>query len=893
MRSCILSVVLFLTVSVSFAETVMVSPNGPISSLKQAVEKVRTLPKDSPITVEFQSGVYPITEPIVFKAEDGGTEKAPITYRAAKDADVVISGGKPITGWKKGNNGVWTTTIPEVAEGKWYFEQLYINGKRATRCREPNEFYYYSERSVDYATDPATGKPEPMQSRAIIATAKDIEPLGKLSKDELKDVQFTMYHSWQTSEHRVSGIEFDNNLVVFTGSARWPLMKWEPRQRFHLENFKAALNAPGEWFLDRDGELSYIPLPGEKMESADVFAPVADAFLRFDGELDKEKADARIANIAFDGLKFRYAGYILDPKGHSDGQASITLPFAVLLDGCKNISFENCEFSSIGANAVRFHQACTDCRFVKNYVHTLGAGGVYIGLGHQSGWEKQTPTERNVVENCIIRNGGLLEMGAVAAWIGHSSYNKIVRNDISEFYYTGVSVGWQWGYQPTRSHHNTIDFNHIHHLGHWVMSDMGGVYTLGVSPGTTVSNNVIHDVYAYSYGGWGLYTDEGSTDIVMENNLVYRVKTGTFHQHYGKDNIIRNNILAYSIKDQLERSRIEEHVSFTFENNIVLWETGPLFGHPWTEDYFSRWGDDKVVIRNNLYWNPTIDMNKAFPTKTPGTLTDLATWQKETGHDQGSLIADPGFENPKKGDFKLPNDSPAFKVGFKRFDYSKAGVYGDPNWISLAMNFNHPIRPLPPEKPDPMPLKINDDFEFPRSSPIPRANISDEKKNLVRISTDRPASGTKCLEVADAEDLKHTFNPHFNFSPGYKKGSWTSTFDLRFQKNADVHIEARDKSVPYKTTTSIRIKNGVMSLKGQPAIELPIDQWVHVEISAKLGAETWRLALTLPDGTTKSFEKIPNNHDGGTSLDWFGFCNLATTADQTSFFLDNLTLENQ
>ncbi|HJN15925.1 MAG TPA: right-handed parallel beta-helix repeat-containing protein, partial [Armatimonadota bacterium] len=306
-----------------------------------------------------------------------------------------------------------------------------------------------------------------------------------------------------------------------------------------------------------------------------------------------------------------------------------------------------CEVSQVGTYAIELVAGCDGNEIVGNDLTDLGAGGIKVG--HDS--------FRTVVSDNEIAHGGRIHHPAVGVWIGHSGHNQIIHNNIHDFYYTGVSVGWSWGYAESKATHNDISYNHIYDLGHWLLSDMGGIYTLGVSPGTRLTHNLIHDVYAYAYGGWGLYPDEGSTGIVLESNVVYNTKTGSFHQHYGRENIVRNNILVDSLLHQLQRTREEEHVSFTFEGNIIYWDKGPLLA--------SNWSNGMFRFDRNVYWNhagETID----FKGKT------FQEW-RATGQDTDSVVADPMFVDPENHDYTLKPDSPALKLGFEPIDITKVG----------------------------------------------------------------------------------------------------------------------------------------------------------------------------------------------------------------------------
>src|SRR5206468_2907131 len=164
--------------------------------------------------------------------------------------------------------------------------------------------------------------------------------------------------------------------------------------------------------------------------------------------------------------------------------------------------------------------------------------------------------------------------------------------------------------------------NHMHDIGQGLLSDMGAVYTLGPQPGTVVRNNLIHDVTSFSYGGWGLYTDEGSTGIVLEDNLVYRCKSARFHQHYGRDNVTRNNIFAFGMENQLMRTRDEEHNSFFFTNNIVYFDSGTLLG--------SSWKNDRFVMDHNFYFDTR---NRTNPAALNFSGASSGQWRAR-GHDE-------------------------------------------------------------------------------------------------------------------------------------------------------------------------------------------------------------------------------------------------------------------
>ena len=205
---------------------------------------------------------------------------------------------------------------------------------------------------------------------------------------------------------------------------------------------------------------------------------------------------------------------------------------------------------------------------------------------------------------------------------------------------------------------------------------MGGIYSLGLSPGSVIRGNRVHDVDARCYGGWGIYNDEGTSDMLIENNVVWNTKFAGFFIHYARESVVRNNIFALGRLEQLSLSIPERHTTLYFYDNIVYWKTGKLFEGNWGEHpYHFYWHpryepedrSDWIRLDRNVYFNPEKQLadvhfgEDVLNCETNGV--DFASWQAR-GRDRSSLWADPGFADPEHGDFTLKPDSPAFRLGF-------------------------------------------------------------------------------------------------------------------------------------------------------------------------------------------------------------------------------------
>lgn len=652
-----------------------------------AVLRKKRAGKGRPIAgrVVLAGGTHYVAKTVVVGAADSGVAPtilkntvesdggAPTVITSAPGERAILSGGRPVGGFEATEvNGVaaWVVRLPEVKAGKWYFRQLWVNGRRAVRTRLPEDGLYRVEEPIEDAGRLRIER-KGMGFAAAGGHLKFRFAEGDLQAfSRLGDVDFVALHFWVASRvpfkridprSRIAEIEFRPvyRLTDDFGPIGAP---------YYVENVFEALRRPGQWYLDRaEGLLYYIPRAGETIDAAEVVAPVLSTVLRLQGA----------SHVRVENLTVSHTEYTPDDDTRKlSGQAVPFVPAALELSDCRRSHVLRCTVEHVGGYGVSIENGCVDCEVRSSRISDLGAGGVKVFhtvvdnpdrpaalRGRGESWRS---CRRIVVADNDITDGCHYYRQAVGVLVGKCSGVQVVHNHVRGFDYTGVSVGWTWGYDESDGIGNIIESNHIHDIGRGVLSDMGGIYHLGVAPGTRIRFNHIHDVISRGYGGWGIYTDEGSTDVLVESNLVHDTSVSGFHQHFGRRNTVRNNVFAYGRKCQVQLTRLEPaHEALRFERNIfyadvpVMWERN------------GRAIPNNAAVAScvradyNLYWcdsgGQPVFGDEGFP-----------EWQAR-GMDPHGAVADPRFQDAPRRDFTLRADSPALGMGFQPFDLGDAG----------------------------------------------------------------------------------------------------------------------------------------------------------------------------------------------------------------------------
>jgi hypothetical protein len=607
--------------------------DGPLATLDRAVEKSREARRQTPgakIRIMLGDGEFALDHPLKLTAEDSG-----LSFESYLRVTPVITSEARLAGWHKSsaNPDLWEAKVPDG----WRFHELFVNGSRKNRARLPATGFFH-----------CVGGPIKDHPNQLRFHAGDIKESWANA-----GVELVLLEAWAQSRNVISSVDGAGNTVRLAGDA-FPNNS-EQDARFYIENAPEGLR-PGAWRLDeKTGAVTYWPESGEDVNAARITAPRLDHLAEVEGSAEHPAHD-----IIFDGLTFAGTDWPLKGGSDMDIQAAIEIEGALQFRFAKNCALQRCRFTRLGGYAVDFGHGCQNNKLVGCEIWDVGGGGARLGDSDMNA-ASAAPNNGNEVTDNHIHHIGLVHAPAVGVLALLSAGNLIAHNEIDHTYYTTISVGWTWGYGATPCRSNIVEYNHLHDFGQGMLSDMGGVYTLGLQPGTIIRNNLIHDVNVSVYGGWGLYTDEGSSGIVLEGNIVYRCQSAGFHQHYGETNLLYNNIFALNRECQFMRTRAESHLSFTFTNNIIYFSSGTLLGGNWSGNGFD--------VDHNIYFDTRSGTHP--PVTVDGGLTFL-DW-RQRGHDLHSIFVDPLFAAPQTGDFRLKGGSPALAFGFHPLDGRAAG----------------------------------------------------------------------------------------------------------------------------------------------------------------------------------------------------------------------------
>lgn len=527
-----------------------VSPDGndswsgtiekPFKTIQKAQEEVQGINKNlkSEIVVYLRGGRYQLNEGLMFTNEDSGSGDYNVVYKNYEEEQPLISGGVKLTDWVPYENGIYKTGSKGLE-----FRQLYVNGERSVRARTPDAGDFNHLKAWD------------VKDRTVMIDAGELPDCNKMNEVEMVIQMF-----WAESHLHIASVEKSGTKTGVDAYLSFPKEQADiifPRpypqkhndQAYHLENALEFLDAPGEWYLDKEAETVYYkPRCYENLSSAEVIVPVVETLLKIEGTLDEPVKNMRFEGITFEHSTWMYPsyhGYIngqggqYNIKADVDNNQYVDRPASgILLIAAQDVVFNDNVFRHMGATGIDLFYGTKNCSITGNVLTDISGNGISVGKFTETPEtefhvpynpkDKREICRGDLIENNFVYKTGVEYFGCAGIIGGYPAELKIRHNTIEDNPYTGISVGYGWTHEPNAMHDNLIENNRIFNVSN-LLCDGGGIYTLSKQPGTKITGNYIYGMKRSPWSGaWpigAIYTDEASggtpeKPMVVSRNII-------------------------------------------------------------------------------------------------------------------------------------------------------------------------------------------------------------------------------------------------------------------------------------------------------------------------------------------------------------------------------------
>lgn len=531
MRHCYRWLLFVLLCGSSPAADIHVSPTGsddhagtpaaPVQTLEKARLLAQSFRQGHPteaVNILLHPGTHTIRKTVAFKPEDSGTAETPLTILAwhdpaAPDARPLLVGGEVVAGWKKsdfnGRADVWEADLKPLGLTV-PFRQVYLNGKRLTWARYPNEDpsrpYSGGWAYVDGVRPPMYQDIEGERTDTVVLRARDAR---KWSRPQDGEVCIFPRYNWWNRIEKIAAYDPPSRTITLAKKMQYAA---RPEDRFCILGLQEELDAPREWFQDVENQKLYlIPPAGADLTNDVVTVPTVNDILSF----------TKTHHVRVRGLELSCAEQC-----------------ALRFSDCDDAVVEKCSIHDLGyfhGSAVSLdrgtHGTVRGCD-----IWNIGGHGVSVSGGNQVKLERC----EHVVDNCYIHHVGQFNRHGIGVMLSGVGI-RVSHNLIHDMPRCGIFHGGAL---------NTLEYNRIRHCN-LEMEDTGCTYTGGWTGGwQTIRYNHCSDSIGFNNHGqffvfaWGIYLDESGCGNDVYGNIVQRCQVGAMHLHNARENHIYNNVFV-------------------------------------------------------------------------------------------------------------------------------------------------------------------------------------------------------------------------------------------------------------------------------------------------------------------------------------------------------------